>query len=103
MAATKDPYAPVNYVAVGKLQLRQGSLQEARESFAKAVEYEPNYLPARALAIEVALQLGDADAANHDYLELLEIMERFRGRAMSVVERQFLDVDLDALKRRFQS
>lgn len=103
MAVTKDPYAPVNYVAVGRLQLRQGSLQEARESFAKAIEYEPNYLPARALAIEVALQLGDADAANHDYLELLEIMERFRGRAMSVVERQFLDVDLDALKRRFQS
>jgi O-antigen ligase len=103
MAVTKDPYAPVNYVALGKLLLRQGSLQEARASFAKAVEYEPNYLPARALAIEVALQLGDADAANHDYLELLEIMKRFKGRTMSVVERQFLDVDLDRLKRRFQS
>lgn len=103
MAATKDPYAPVNYVAMGKLQLRQGSLQEARESFAKAIEYEPNYLPARALRIEVTLQLGDINAAHRDYLEVLAIMERFKGKAMSVVDQQFLDVDLHALQTRFRS
>lgn len=103
LAVTKDPYAPVNYVALGKLLLRQGSLQEAQASFAKAIEYEPNYLPARALTIEVALQLGDADAAQRDYLELLALMGRFRGKAMSAVEQQFLDVDLDALERKFRS
>jgi hypothetical protein len=51
----------------------------------------------------VTLRFGDINAAHRDYLELLAIMERFKGKAMSVVEQQFLDVDLDTLKRRFQS
>ncbi|MDF0643243.1 MAG: O-antigen ligase family protein [Nitrospira sp.] len=103
VATTRDPYSPASYVALGKLQRVHGSLQEAQASFSKAIEYEPNYLPARALRMEVALQLGNANAAHRDYSELLAIMEKYQGRARSPMEHQFLDVNLDALKEMLRS
>jgi hypothetical protein len=100
---TRDPYFPLSRVALGKLQLHQDELRGARTSFSEALVYEPNYLPARALRIEVDMALGDSGLAIDDYRELLAIHERWKGKATTALEMQFLDVDLDRLKRLVQS
>ena len=103
MAVTRDPYSPQNYVALGTLQRLRGDMRQARSFFSQAVEYEPNYLPARALRIEVDLELGNATGARDDYQTLLGIVERWNGKATTALEQQFLNVDTGRLKRLFRS
>jgi Tfp pilus assembly protein PilF len=90
-------------VALGKIQRLDGELRQARTSFSEALELEPNYLPARALRIQVDMELGDSTLARNEYREMLTIAERWRGKATSALEMQFLDVDWDQLKRLVQS
>jgi tetratricopeptide (TPR) repeat protein len=103
MAVARDPYSPRNYVALGNLQHLRGDLHQARSSFSQAIEYEPNYLPARVLRIKVDLALGNTIGAREDYQTLLEIIERWTGKASTALEQQFLNVDTGELKRLFPS
>jgi O-antigen ligase len=102
-AVIRDPYFPPSRVALGKIQRLDGELRQARTSFSEALELEPNYLPARALRIQVDMELGDSTLARNEYREMLTIAERWRGKATSALEMQFLDVDWDQLKRLVQS
>jgi O-antigen ligase len=103
VAVMRDPYSPLNYVALGKLQRLRGELNQARSSFSQALDYEPNYLPARALGIEVDVELGNTTAAREDYKTLLSIVERWNGKATTGLEQEFLTVDTARLKRLFPS
>jgi tetratricopeptide (TPR) repeat protein len=103
LAVGRDPYSPRNYVALGALQRLGGDLHQARSSFSQALEYEPNYLPARALRIEVDVELGNTTDARDDYETLLRIAQRWNGNATSRLEQQFISVDLDKLQRLFPS
>jgi hypothetical protein len=49
------------------------------------------------------MELGDSTLARNEYREMLTIAERWRGKATSALEMQFLDVDWDQLKRLVQS
>ena len=102
-AVIRDPYFPPSRVALGKIQRLDGELRQARTSFSEALELEPNYLPARALRIQVDMELGNSTLARDEYREMLTIAERWRGKATTALEMQFLDVDWDQLKRLVQS
>jgi tetratricopeptide (TPR) repeat protein len=77
----------------------QGRTEEAQTLFKRATSYEPNFLPARAQLAELFLQLGQKDAAALEYAEIARIQERYRGRTLTTLERQYLEVDLDHLTR----
>jgi len=94
-----DPYAPFNYLELGKIQWVQGRREKAQTLFKLAISYEPNFLPARVELAELFLQLGQKDAAVVEYAEIARIQARYRGRTLTTLERQYLDVDIEHLTR----
>jgi tetratricopeptide (TPR) repeat protein len=94
-----DPYAPFNYLELGKIRWAQGRQEEAQTLFKRATSYEPNFLPARVQLAELFLQLGQKETAALEYAEIARIKERYRGRALTTLERQYLEVDLAHLTR----
>ncbi len=98
-AIRRDPYSPFTYVELGKLRWSQGQREEARQWMARAISYEPNFLPARMLLAEYALEVGNRSEALSEYANMLDVKERFLGRELNAVERQYLDVRLDQLTK----
>ncbi len=94
-----EPYSPFNYLELGRLRWAQGRLDEAQTLLKRATSFEPNFLPARVLLAELALKTGRKEAAASASKEILAIKDRFRGRTLTALERQFLDVDDDRIKR----
>lgn len=94
-----DPYSPFNYLELGKLRWAQGRADEAQTWLRKATSVEPNFLPARVYLAELSLKMGRRDVAAMEYAESRKIQERYRERALDALERQYLEVDLDPLKR----
>lgn len=93
-----DPYSPFNYLELGKLRWAQRRVDEAQAWFRRATSYEPNFLPARVRLAELFLQTGHKEVALLEYTESMKIQERYRGRTLNSLERQYLDVDLDHVK-----
>ena len=98
-ASRLDPYSPFNYFELGKLQWTQGRVPEAMALFTRATSYEPNFLPARLYLAELLLTTGQKERAASEYTEILNIKERYQARAATSLERQYLEVDLDHLRR----
>jgi len=98
-ASRLDPYSPFNYFELGKLQWAQGRVPEAMALFTRATSYEPNFLPARLYLAELLLTTGQKERAASEYTEILNIKERYQARAATSLERQYLEVDLDHLRR----
>lgn len=98
-ASRLDPYTPFNYLELGKIRWAQGRQEEAQALFKQAMSYEPNFLPARVQLAELFLQRGQKKAAALEYAEIARIQERYRGRTLTTLERQYLDVDLEHLSR----
>ena len=94
-----DPYTPSNYLELGKIRWVQGRKEEAQILFKRAISYEPNFLPAHVQLAELFLQLGQKDAAASEYAEIARIQARYRGRTLTTLERQYLDVELEHLTR----
>lgn len=94
-----DPYSPFNYFEIGKLQRTEGRVEEAIAWFRRSNEFEPNFLPARVMLTELALERGQREVAVAEYAEILKIQQRFKGRVLSNLERQYLEVGHDHLKR----
>lgn len=98
--ATKlDPYSPFNYLELGRLRQVQGRMDESRSWFKRATSYEPNFLPARVRLAELSLTIGQKEIARGEYAEIVRIQARYRDRTLNALERQYLEVDLDPLKR----
>lgn len=94
-----DPYSPFNYLELGKVRRRQGRTEEARSWLMQATRYEPNFLPARLQLAELALATGEKREAALEYDEIRKVQERFRGRSLNSLERQYLEVDMEPLRR----
>ena len=94
-----DPYSPFNYHELGKIRWAQGRAEEALALFRRAISYEPNFLPARAQLAELSQQIGQREVAVGEYEQILKVKERYRGWTLTDLERQFLDVDTERLKR----
>src|SRR5712692_7573850 len=94
-----DPYSPFNYHELGKLRWAQGREEDAVALFRRAISYEPNFLPARAQLAELSGQIGQREVAAGEYEQILKVKERYRGWTLTALERQFLEVDTERLKR----
>ena len=98
-ASHLDPYSPFNYFELGKLRRTQGRVPEAMALFKRATSFEPNFLPARLSLAELLLTTGQRERAASEYTEILNIKERYQGRAATSLERLYFEVDLDHLRR----
>jgi O-antigen ligase len=94
-----DPYSPFNYHELGTIRRAQGHKEEALALFRRAISYEPNFLPARAQVAELSQQIGQREAAATEYEQIVKVKERYRGWNLTALERQFLEVDTERLKR----
>ncbi len=93
-----DPYSPFGYFELGRIRGVQGQRDQAQALFRTAIEREPNFLPARVRLVEIALQNGMKEVAASEYAAILHIQERYKGRTLNLLERQFLDVNHQHLK-----
>jgi tetratricopeptide (TPR) repeat protein len=98
-AVRLDPYSPFNYFELGKLRWQQGRVDEAEAWFRQATRFEPNFLPARVHLAELYLKAGRRETAVSEYEEILKIKERYKGRVLNSLERQFLEVEDEHLNR----
>jgi tetratricopeptide (TPR) repeat protein len=94
-----DPYSPFNYHELGKIRWAQGHKEEALALFRRAISYEPNFLPVRAQLAELSQQIGQREVAKAEYEQIVQVKERYRGWNLTALERQFLEVDTERLKR----
>jgi tetratricopeptide (TPR) repeat protein len=90
-----NPFSPFNYLELAKIRWRQKQGVNAQALLMKAITYEPNFLPARVLLGKIASQIGRADIAQSQYAVIKTVQERYKGRTLSLLERRFLDVNLD--------
>jgi len=98
-AITLDPYSPFNYLALGKIRWQQGDVKEARALFAQAVQYEPNFLPAQVGLIKIAMDEGQMEDVRSRAATIREIQERYRGRVLTPLEKEYIDVSLESLEQ----
>jgi hypothetical protein len=56
-------------------------------------------MPARAQVAELSQQIGQREAAATEYEQIVKVKERYRGWNLTALERQFLEVDTERLKR----
>jgi hypothetical protein len=68
----------------------------------RALEIEPNFLPARELLIQLHLRSGAMDAAKREYGQIVSRRSRFAMLASDVREHQFLQVSLDRVRSEFE-
>ena len=90
-----DPFSPFNYLELAKIRWRQKQAENAQALLMKAITYEPNFLPARVLLAKFASQSGKTDITQSQYAVIESIQERYKGRTVSPLEHQYLDVNLD--------
>jgi len=94
-----NPYSPLSYMALAKIRLPQGRVDEAKSWLQRAVATEPNYLPARTLLGELFAKAGEREAAQSEFDASVAIKRKYERRVLSDIERQFIDVDLSPLKK----
>jgi tetratricopeptide (TPR) repeat protein len=92
-----DPYSPLNYMALVNIRLPQGRVEEAKSWLQRAVATEPNFLPARALLMELSFKAGEREVAQSEFDAIVAIKRKYEGWVLNDIERQFLDVDLSPL------
>ena len=94
-----DPYSPLSYMALANIRLPQGRVGEAKSWLHRAVATEPNFLPARVLLAELSIKGGEPESAKSEFDTIVAIKRKYNGWALSDLERQFLEVDLNPLTR----
>jgi O-antigen ligase len=92
-----DPYSPLSYMALVNIRLPQGRVEEAKSWLQRAVATEPNFLPARALLMELSFKAGEREVAQSEFDAIVAIKRKYEGWVLNDIERQFLDVDLSPL------
>lgn len=96
-AINADPFSPFNYVELAKLRWQQGDVEEAKALLTQAVHYEPNFLSAKILLAQLAMNSGHIDFARSQVAMIRETRERYRGRTLTPLEKEYVDVSLDSL------
>lgn len=94
-----DPFSPFSYFELAKLRIRQDHMEEAKHLLEKAKRYEPNFLPGRALLLEMALKSAPPHSLRQEFNAMKTVQSTFERRSLNETERQFLDVDLYPLGR----
>jgi lipopolysaccharide biosynthesis regulator YciM len=74
-------------------------MDEAEALFRQAASVEPNFLPARVHLAELYLKSGRKENAVSEYEQIVKIKEWYKGRTLTTLERQFLEVEHEHLNR----
>jgi O-antigen ligase len=98
-AIDADPFSPFSYFELAKIRIQQGHMEEAKRLLGKAKLYEPNFLPGRALLMEMSLKSASTDSLRREFNAMKTIQSTFERRMLNETERQFLAVDLYPIGR----
>ena len=85
-----DPFSPFGYFELGSLRRGQGDTATARKLLEQAIDYEPNFVPARALLVDLAKATGQPEVADFHLAAIHDIRSRYQGWTLTPLERQFL-------------
>ena len=92
-AITVDPFSPFSYLELGKVRRRQGDKAAAQTLLVRAIAYEPNFLPARRMLAELAMEMGQPESAAAQQASIRDIQLKYRDRTLSYLEQQYLAVN----------
>jgi tetratricopeptide (TPR) repeat protein len=85
-----DPFSPFGYFELSNLRRAQGDDAAARELLQRAIDYEPNFVPARTMLADLARAAGQPEVADVQLAAIRDIRSRYRGWTLTALERQFL-------------
>jgi chemotaxis protein methyltransferase CheR len=85
-ALAADPSEPAAHSLEGFLHDLQGRSEEAVTSYRAALYLDPSLFQARLLLADCLLRLGHRDRAEHQYREVLTVLEGGRERALVLFE-----------------
>lgn len=96
-AAEIEPFAPHYAFELGRLRAALGEGAAAEAAVRRAVEIEPNFLPAREWLAWRYLNSGRLAAASREYREIVARQRRFADRMKTPLEERFLSANAVAL------
>jgi tetratricopeptide (TPR) repeat protein len=96
-AVRLEPYTAPYWLEYARVELALGDWAEGERILLRAVELEPNLLPARAHLAEVYLRTSRTDLAVHEYREITDRQRRYEYWHKDPDEKRFLAADTDAL------
>lgn len=89
-AITVDPFSPFSYLELGEMLRQQGDNAAAQTLLSRAIAYEPNFLPARSMLAELAVEMGQVESAASQQTLIRGIQLKYRDRTLSPLEQQYL-------------
>jgi tetratricopeptide (TPR) repeat protein len=92
-ATELEPFNAVYHFESGQRHLKLGELEKAESLVKKAIQIEPNFLPARVWLAKRYVQSGRLDLAEREYREVLERQQRYASWSKSSLEARFLTAD----------
>lgn len=87
-----DPFSPFGYFELGKLYREKGDRTSAQQLLERAITYEPNFIPARMVLMDLAQESGETDVANMHLTAIQTIRWKYQGWTLSSLEQQFLAI-----------
>jgi O-antigen ligase/tetratricopeptide (TPR) repeat protein len=96
-AIAREPFNVTHYWEAGQVQLKLGNKHEGESLIKHAVEIEPNFLRARDWLSRSYLERRQLSLAQDEYQQIRDRQDRYRDVAKTLLEREFLAVDTDAL------
>jgi hypothetical protein len=91
-AITVDPFSPFGYFELGKLLRGQGDHVRTRQLLERAIEYEPNFIPARVVLADLAKETGQMEVADAQVRAIRAIRSKYQGWTLTTIEQQFLGI-----------
>ena len=92
-AVIVDPFSPFGYLELGKIRRQQGENIAAQTLLSRAIGHEPNFLPARKMLADLAIETGHLETAAAQRALIRDIQLKYQGQTLSHLEQQFLTVD----------
>jgi hypothetical protein len=87
-----DPFSPFGYLELGRLYRERGDRTSAQRLLEQAITYEPNFIPARMMLVDLAREAGQTDVANMHLTAIQAIRWKYQGWTLTSLERQFLGI-----------
>jgi O-antigen ligase len=97
-ASELAPYVASYRFEQARLYMSLGDAGRAEESARQVLEFEPNYLPARAWLAGLYFQLKRMDEADKELKEIEDRQQRYAGWPKNQLEETFLTVDLTQMR-----
>ncbi|MBS0150584.1 MAG: O-antigen ligase family protein [Nitrospira sp.] len=87
-----DPFSPFGYFELSNLYRRNGDRTAAQQLLERALSYEPNFIPARMMLVDLAQEIGHTDVASMHLKVIETIRWKYQDWTLSPLEQQFLGI-----------